>query len=98
MIAVEANPFTSLSAAVGTGAGLEWPAAGYVAPAVQVEGIVAGDTVDVESSINGADWVVVGSTITADGLVVLAAGPGLWRANLTAIAGGGAVTAVFLGH
>ena len=98
MITVEANPFPSLVAAVGTGAGNEWPAAGYRAPAVQVEGIVAGDTIDIEASIDGATWEVLGATITADGVYVIEAGAGVLRANVTAVAGGGTLNAWFMGH
>jgi hypothetical protein len=98
MIAVEANPFVSLNGVTGTGAGSEWPAAGYRTPAVQVEGIVAGDTIDIEASIDGVAWEVLGSTITADGVYVVAAGAGLLRANVTAVAGGGTLNAWFMGH
>lgn len=98
MIAVEANPFVSLNGVTGTGAGNEWPAAGYRAPAVQIEGIIAGDTIDIEASIDGVAWEVLGSTITADGVYVIEPGAGVLRANVTAVAGGGTLYAWFLGH
>ena len=98
MIAVEANPFVTLAGVTTAIPGSEWPAAGYRSPAVQIEGIVAGDTIDIEASIDGATWEVLGATITADGVYVIEPGAGLLRANVTAVAGGGTLNATFLGH
>ena len=98
MIAVEANPFVSLNAIAVTGAGDEWPAAGYRAPAVQLEGLIALDEVEIEASIDGVNWETLGAALTADGVYVIEPGAGLLRANFTDDTGGGTITATFLGH
>jgi hypothetical protein len=98
MIAVEANPFTSLDATAATGPGAEWPAGGYRTPAVQLVGIIDTDIVQVEASIDGANWEQLGEDIVADGVFIIEAGAGLLRANFTDDTGGGTITAIFLGH
>lgn len=89
------SPFKSLDGAIATGGGGAFGGLCADAVTVQVVGIVSGDTVDIEVSNDGVNWETDGSTITADGVASLTPGFAYYRANLTAIAGGGAVSAIF---
>lgn len=73
--------------------------------AITIEGIVAGDEVDIEvsnhpgirESIPASSVLTLGSTQTADGTLEPAEGYRWMRANLSANAGGGSVTARLTG-
>lgn len=91
---------TLLDGVSSTGAG-EWRAlAGLTDPTAVIEGIVAGDEVDLEVSnhpgiretIPASSVATLGSTITEDGTRDIEEGYKWIRANLSAAAGGGDVT------
>lgn len=66
--------------------------------ALQVDGMVTNDIVQVEASNDGGTtWTKVGDDITADGIYSVEAGAERYRANLTDVSGGGTVTAIFFG-
>lgn len=64
---------------------------------LQITGIVAGDEVTPQYSNNGTTWVD-GSAITDNGITDLNTHYKLAQAKLTAVLGGGSVTALFSGY
>ena len=94
-----ATPFTSLEqTASGVEDGKVFGGQGFHHIAVQVEGIVATDVVQIEAK-NDDDlaFIQLGSDITADGVYAVEPGARYYRAIVSANAGGGTVTAVFTG-
>ncbi len=91
------RPLTSLNAATSTGRGKIFGCQGMGEFSVTVEGIVAGDVVTIQGSNDGTNWGSAATTITVDGQYNIEGGSLYLVANLTAIAGGGSVTAIISG-
>jgi hypothetical protein len=94
-----ATPFKSLEqTASAVENGKVFGGQGFDAISVQVEGIVATDVVQIEAK-NHDDlaFIQLGSDITADGVYPIEPGSRYYRAIVSANAGGGTVTAVFVG-
>lgn len=92
---------TSLDAATATGAGAELSCLGARSYALDVRttGTPTSFSVSLEGTVNGTDWVAIGSAVTAAGLTWQVDKPAARvRANLTALTGGTApaVTAEIL--
>lgn len=92
--------FKSLDGASTISNGGAWPVGSVDRESfsLQVDGMVTNDIVQVEASNDGGTtWTKVGDDITADGIYSVEAGAERYRANLTAVTGGGTVTAIFFG-
>jgi len=94
-----ATPFTSLEqTASGVEDGKVFGGQGFHYIAVQVDGIVATDIVQIEAkNHDDLTFVQVGDDITADGVYAVEPGARYYRAAVTTAAGGGTITAVFTG-
>ena len=97
MTHVVSRPVIALNAATGTGADKVFACPGMTEFSVEVSGIVAGDEVTIQGSNGGVSWGSAATVITADGQYNIEGGSKYLRANLTAIAGGGSVTAIISG-
>ena len=91
------RPYYSLSEAITVVNGANFGGLGLSAITVQTVGIVAGDVVQIFRSNDGLNWIQDGSDITTNTITDLTTGAVYYRARLNAIAGGGAVDAIFAG-
>ena len=74
---------TLLSAVTATGASLAVGTDSNKPAFVQISGITSA-TVAVQGSVDGSTWSLIGTALTADGLVTVANPPPYIRANVTA--------------
>ena len=74
---------TLLSAVTATGASLPVGTDSNKPAFVQVSGITSA-TVAVQGSVDGSTWSLIGTALTADGLVTISDPPPYIRANVTA--------------
>lgn len=91
------RPYYSLNGATTVVNGANFGGLGLSAITVQTVGIVAGDVVQIFRSNDGLNWYQDGTDITTNDLVDVTPGAVYYRARLNAIAGGGAVDAIFAG-
>ena len=91
------RPYYSLKDAITVSNGANFGGLGLSAITVQTVGIVPGDIVQIFRSNDGESWVQDGTNITTNTITDLTPGAVYYRARLNAIAGGGAVNAVFAG-
>ena len=75
------NPITLLNAVTATGASEPLMPGGDVTH-FAVTGITTA-TVAVEGSLDGSNWLIIGSALTANGLVTVANPPKFVRANVS---------------
>lgn len=92
------QPLTVLDAVTATGASAgSYGGDGLHHLTLQVDGIVAGDIVQIEASNDGVTWDQVGADIDADGIYAIELGAFYYRANFSDDTGGGTITATFNG-
>lgn len=97
MTDVHTRPYYSLSGAEAVVDGAAFGGLGLSAITLQTVGIVAGDVVQLFRSNDGVTYYQDGSDITTNTIVDATPGAVYYRARLNAIAGGGAVDAIFAG-